>query len=1637
MKMPKITLMPSVGAIGIALAALTSFADYQTPYRGLPAGYTQVEYIQSSGSQYIDLGINAQSGLAMETVMSWGTVPGDATFCGARTSSERVYLLHYYGSWTLGHGNYFTTGKKAAAEKIYHVESDVCNGLQKVTVADESGNVELDWSKSPAATGDIDIQTTLTLFGYNQGGSVYGKCSARCYMLKIWSVDGEGERKLIGDFVPCLNSSGAAGLYDLVSNKYLPPSAALAGYGNPVQVPVDPSRYDGNVFIGETLEGNWFEPDNWSYGHVPTASEDAFIVSRGVAAAEQITAKSLRIVGGTLKLGDAENRTRFTDNIAAVISGDLTVESNGCLTVYAGRLADEKLADLAHVDTTAYAALYAGATLVTVGGKLTVASGATLLPDCDPLTGTAVFFRPKDFEMDETVSVDVTRRGWRWYKTPEGVAPVGVRYEKETAMYHTYAFGPGYSYRSQGGGYGSDAYNAANAAANTYTNIVDGVVYGEIYRRGGAYGSAYAPFLPGSQGGIQNDTTMPNCRAPGAFVVQATGTAAVKGSILAYGQRDSDWSHSSGGSIWIAAAELKVAQSAVFDVHGGETVNNGRRPGAAGRVALMSGAGSAADLAALAGTTSLLDGYEAVTRRIPGSVNVNGGLMMGAISSDHSTWQNPALGSAVVVVPAGGSAEDVVLSEPEVARDPVAKTWVGGDGYWNCPSNWMPNGVPATNDDVTVASGVCRAPNGVEVGSLSVAAGARLEAFSTYHTDGDRSWVWTTALSPLRPFIVNGDASIAGTVTIGGVYTNIADAVTDVVYRVGGDLTVSGSGRLMVTAAATTGPLTTSNDVFVAKTDFTVGGTFAVRDTAKVTPVADCYGGLPIRFRVGAFELDEGATVDAVNRGYHWLPLQDDDRARYKHTMERYNTGTKWMTMSFDIGYGYTVGSGHGANSPNATATRGLAYGNPYAPYLCGALGGLYTWHYNDCGGVVWIVSDTTATVNGLVDASGKSMGGYILGSGGSIWLSAMEGATFGGSAKLQARGSCGGYYGSGLASGAGGRVAITSGVTIEQLDQIAAGVDPASFGITVRDEVVNVAVDVRSHEDWPNGTGTAVTLTGVTEKKEVTVVAVGAAARMPEPAYGSALYPSGEHTFTAPEYGMDPDPAVMRRYPLVGYVVSNATEEVARGFTGSATIDVRENLALYWIWDVPTRERAIDVDGVRTWVKVGDSFTARATVPEGHEFLYWAGNVPRGMATNGVFTMTVKDRAYGFGSVTRPVQDGVAVRRWKEYADGSWTDPERWEGGVIPGRYDPVVLPYSRTITASNFVMCGSITWSASTAALTILTAGDDVFEEVGLVVTGNVSATGNITVGSKSQTLACPVISVGGDFVMTNWTMTVCAAAVDDGLSFASGAGFITVGGTFELAGNATFKPQSDPYTGGSVKTVCDTFVLLENAKVDASALGFAADRNRKPYSLALGMGEFYDIGAGYGGHGGNADGTYGSEYGFANSPVHPGSNSGVYQTYAPNAGGGLVRIHARNMDVRGSVKADAEAIGGQIVAASGGGIWLTAAESLALGENVVLQAKGSAGYGGNAGGAGGRIAIGWKLSPAQIEALAETGTYPGLRKGRFRTEDWFVERFGLVNRPSVAPGCVGSNPEKSAQKGSFVFIDPTLPGLLLMVR
>ena len=150
-------------AVCACVCALGLFADYTPIWRGLPKGYTQVEYVEANGTQYVDLGVNAQSGLSLETDMLWTTLPTDGGYCSAKSAAGQRTMLLWYDSngWMFGYGNYFSTKVKASANTLYHVESALRDGSQTATITDGDGNVVLDWANDPAATGDLDLGVTL------------------------------------------------------------------------------------------------------------------------------------------------------------------------------------------------------------------------------------------------------------------------------------------------------------------------------------------------------------------------------------------------------------------------------------------------------------------------------------------------------------------------------------------------------------------------------------------------------------------------------------------------------------------------------------------------------------------------------------------------------------------------------------------------------------------------------------------------------------------------------------------------------------------------------------------------------------------------------------------------------------------------------------------------------------------------------------------------------------------------------------------------------------------------------------------------------------------------------------------------------------------------------------------------------------------------------------------------------------------------------------------------------------------------------------------------------------------------------------------------------------------------------------
>jgi len=209
------------------VSSVVSFVTESISERFLPQAYRTLEYLASSGSQYIDTGVVGGGTTRCLADMMWTGNLGDNAFIGARRENQaRYYLVHCYNGWCLGYGDAFSDGG-VVANMRYQVETLLSAGTQHLKL---SGITVVSGSRA----GPVETGLNLYLFAMNDGGSPYYYASARCYALKLWKGD-----ELVRDYVPCLRrSDNAPGLYDYVSDTFVTAGgtafAAHTAYGRDV-----------------------------------------------------------------------------------------------------------------------------------------------------------------------------------------------------------------------------------------------------------------------------------------------------------------------------------------------------------------------------------------------------------------------------------------------------------------------------------------------------------------------------------------------------------------------------------------------------------------------------------------------------------------------------------------------------------------------------------------------------------------------------------------------------------------------------------------------------------------------------------------------------------------------------------------------------------------------------------------------------------------------------------------------------------------------------------------------------------------------------------------------------------------------------------------------------------------------------------------------------------------------------------------------------------------------------------------------------------------------------------------------------------------------------------------------------------
>lgn len=173
----------------------------------LPAGFTKLEYIQSSGKQWIDTGFkpNQDTRVVMNCyVISFNS--RDMFIFGARVSAGNTafYIAadDTNTKWFISYGN--------------DVQNPVgtCTGHHSIDM--NKNSVSIDDAITTLSASTFQSASNLLLFATNTAGSADSQRGT----MNLYSCQIYDNGTLVRDFVPCINGSGEVGLYDLVGKQF-------------------------------------------------------------------------------------------------------------------------------------------------------------------------------------------------------------------------------------------------------------------------------------------------------------------------------------------------------------------------------------------------------------------------------------------------------------------------------------------------------------------------------------------------------------------------------------------------------------------------------------------------------------------------------------------------------------------------------------------------------------------------------------------------------------------------------------------------------------------------------------------------------------------------------------------------------------------------------------------------------------------------------------------------------------------------------------------------------------------------------------------------------------------------------------------------------------------------------------------------------------------------------------------------------------------------------------------------------------------------------------------------------------------------------------------------------------------------
>lgn len=177
----------------------------------LPEEYQQVEYIESTGTQYIDTLIKANQDTKVEAELQFTNTTEMFDVFGSRTSAteNNFEVIQPGGAIGIDFENYQNNRLliKCNAEEL----------LKKYVYVISNKELAIGLYKQDVIVyNEFETPESIYIFDVSGNPNGFGKAYARLYYFKMWN-----NNSLVRDFVPCYRKvDGKPGLYDLVNDVF-------------------------------------------------------------------------------------------------------------------------------------------------------------------------------------------------------------------------------------------------------------------------------------------------------------------------------------------------------------------------------------------------------------------------------------------------------------------------------------------------------------------------------------------------------------------------------------------------------------------------------------------------------------------------------------------------------------------------------------------------------------------------------------------------------------------------------------------------------------------------------------------------------------------------------------------------------------------------------------------------------------------------------------------------------------------------------------------------------------------------------------------------------------------------------------------------------------------------------------------------------------------------------------------------------------------------------------------------------------------------------------------------------------------------------------------------------------------------